>query len=226
MADAVMCVSESVRDDVVRYYGADPEKLYVVPNGVNVDLFTAEGENMRESSGLDSRDRVILFVGGLRPIKRLELLVEALTLLPSEWKLLMVGRGSMEAELRSQVQRLGLMRRVRFAGYVPYPELPAFYRGADVLALTSYSEGYPKVILEALACGVPVVTTPSFRGDEHIESHLTYLQEDTPAAMATAMQQAVSGPPVDVARIRAVYDWRVKAEAVRQVYQKVRGANL
>lgn len=221
VADAVICTSESVRQEAVYFYGADPRKLRVVPNGVNTNLFSPRGPTAREQYAAAPDDRVVLFVGGLSPRKRPDLLMEALHRLPSAWKLLIVGRGPMEEELRRLAKRLGMTKRVRFAGYVPYPILPAVYRAADVVALPSEYEGCPKVVLEALACGVPVVTTSGFRGDEHIEPHLTHLHQDTSDELAPALQRAVGGPPVEVARIRAVYDWQVRAEAVRHVYREV-----
>jgi glycosyltransferase involved in cell wall biosynthesis len=128
----------------------------------------------------------------------------------------------MEPLLRSQAEQLGLKERVRFVGYVPYTGLPSIYRTADVFALLSTYEGYPKVILEALACGVPVVTTPSFRGNPHIERHLAYLQEDTPEAAAAAVQRAFSGQPVDVADVQARCDWQIKAHEVLHAYGEVK----
>jgi glycosyltransferase involved in cell wall biosynthesis len=141
-------------------------------------------------------------------------------MMPLEWKLLLVGQGTMENQLRAQAMQLDLSERVRFAGYVPYPELPPLYRTADVFVLLSEYEGFPKVVLEALACGVPVVTTPSFEGDEHIASHLTYLQENTLDAVATGVQHAIDRL-VDVAYIRSRYDWEIAAERVQEIYKEV-----
>jgi len=221
VADAVICTSQSVRDEAARHYGAQPEKLHVVPNGVNTELFVPEGNNARQRFGLSLDDKVMLFVGGLHSRKRPHLLLETLAATPPEWKLLLVGQGPLEAKLRLQAQQLGLTKRVFFAGYVPYLELPPLYRAADVFTLLSEYEGYPKVILEALSCGVPVVTTPSFQADETIEPHLTTLQEDAPGKVAAVVQRAAGGPPVDVARVRAACDWRVRTEVIWQIYQQV-----
>ena len=221
LADAVICTSESVREEAIHFCGADPEKLYVVSNGVNTERFSSVGPTARQQYGLAPDDRVVLFVGSLSPRKRPGLLIEALQNLPANWKLLFVGRGPLESQLGSCVQRLGLAPRVRFAGYVPYPDLPPLYRAADVLALPSTYEGFPKVVLEALACGVPVVTTPSFQSDECIRLNLTYPRQDTPDGVAMALQHAIDGPPVDVARIQEEYDWRVKAKALEHIYHKV-----
>jgi len=222
VADAVICVSQSVRDEAATYYGADARKLHVVLNGVNTGLFTSEGGDARGRYGFDADDKVMLFVGGLHPRKRPDLLLETLAVLPPDWKLLVVGRGLMEAELHSRAKQLGLTERVCFTEYVPYPELAPVYRTADVFTLLSEYEGYPKAILEALACGVPVVTTPSFYVDEHIAPHLTLLQKAMPDEVAAAVQRAHDEPPVDVSRVQTLYDWQVKAEEIWCVCQKVR----
>ncbi len=221
VADAVICVSESVKEEAVRFCGADPKKLYVISNGVDTSHFTPVGGTAHGEYGFESTDYVVLFVGVLSQRKRPDLLVDALGELPPGWKLLVVGRGPLESQLYSRVQELGLMKRVVFAGYVPYPELPSLYRTADVVALLSEYEGFPKVILEALACGVPVVITPSFQPDEAIQPWLTYPKEITPQEVAMALERAVSEVHVDTASFGSNYDWSIKAEIVSKVYREV-----
>ncbi|MBC7292885.1 MAG: glycosyltransferase family 4 protein, partial [Thermoleophilia bacterium] len=94
IADAVLCVSDLVRAEAIQFYAAPPEKLYVVPNGVNTRRFCPDGPNVRERYGMAAQDTVILYVGGLHERKNVRPLVEALALLPSSYKLLAVGAGS------------------------------------------------------------------------------------------------------------------------------------
>ena len=165
VADKVICVSPRVRDEAIIYYGADQEKLAVVENGVNVELFSPRP---RKTSSAINRDEVgesvgyqILYVGALQPRKNVHLLIEALSKLPGEYQLTIVGKGDRDYEkrLHSLATELDLGSRVTFKGYIEYPKLPAIYQKADIFVIPSSYEGLPKVILEALACGVPVLAS-------------------------------------------------------------------
>jgi len=106
----------------------------------------------------------LLWVGRLEPEKRPDLLLTCFRALcerrPGALELDVVGRGPLLAEAESLARRLGVSDRVRLRGYVPHgPELQRLYEAADLLVLSSASEGFPQVILEAMARGLPVVTT-------------------------------------------------------------------
>ncbi len=222
VADAVLCTSASVRDEAIRFYGADAARLHVVPNGVNTDRFTPQGEHLRARYGFAPADRVILFVGVLSGRKRPHLLVEALSHLPQRWHLLFVGRGPLEAALRGRAEALGLADRVHFAGYLPYPALPALYRTADVMALPSRYEGFPKVILEALASGLPVVAS-GFRAEEAVlRRAIHWLPADVePPALAEALQTVAPPSPAELEALREAISWRKRAETIEAIYQEV-----
>lgn len=217
VADSVICTSESVREEAVHFYGADPKKLHVVPNGVNTDLFSPQGPTARERYAFASDDRVVLFVGVLNPRKRPDLLIEALQRLPSTWKLLIAGRGPMEKQLRRLAERLGVAGRVRFGGYVPYPELPAIYRAADVLALPSEYEGFPKVVVEALACGVPVVAGGFTVGDSNLNTAIIPFDMDADLSQAIRESKKCYVDQTIVAR----YSWTAIAAHVERTYQAI-----
>jgi glycosyltransferase involved in cell wall biosynthesis len=106
----------------------------------------------------------ILNVGRLDPEKGTVYLIRAVhELVRSGWRSLrldLVGTGREEGALRREVEKLGLTEHVRFMGYIPYgPGLLAVYRASDVFVLPSLTEGFPQALLEAMACGVPVVAT-------------------------------------------------------------------
>ena len=224
VAEAVICVSESTRADAIRYCGADPTKTYVVPNGVNPSRFHPEGPARREDLGLSRQDRVILYVGGLHQRKNVLALVRALRYLPPACKLLAVGTGPQEyvQALQRAARADGVAERVILAGYVPYPDLPPYYRAADLFVLPSSYEGFPKVLLEALASGVPSLASPSFAGDGEIEKHYAPLADTEPEAVAGAISAELSRrPAVDVAAIRQRYDWAVAARRCREIYERI-----
>jgi glycosyltransferase involved in cell wall biosynthesis len=222
VANAVICTSRSVRDEAVRFYGADPQKLHIVPNGVNVQRFTPKGGSERHRWNLSPEDKVVLFVGALVPRKRPDLLIQALLTMPESWKLLIVGKGPLQDKLKAQTKALQLRDRVLFAGYIPYPSLPAIYRMANVLALPSSYEGLPKVVLEALASGVPVAASGFETEHSGLQSAINWLSPNgTPEATANALIRAAHQPITDLSEIRDVLSWNSRAQAVEDIYQRV-----
>ena len=219
VADAILCVSHSVRQEAIQYYGADPSKLHVVSNGVNTAWFTSRGKNMRAQLGLAETDKVILYVGSLSKRKQPTLLLNTLAHLLPQWKLLLVGDGPLKAELHHQAETLNVQTRVIFAGYVPYPELPVYYRSADVFALLAQYEGFPKVVLEALASGVPVVATPSFAVDEILRPFFTIVQSKATVIIAQAIADTAE-IRVDEKLIQHHYSWPTKVQEIEAIYEQ------
>jgi glycosyltransferase involved in cell wall biosynthesis len=132
-----------------------------VLKGVDTALFSPQGPTHRGSARLANR-RVILCVTRLVPIKNLPLLVDATADLRRERAdvtLVLVGEGPERAALEQRARALGIGEAVWFAGYVGQDETPAWYRAADVFALPSDFDNSPNVVLEAMACGLPVVAT-------------------------------------------------------------------
>ena len=109
---------------------------------------------------LPATECIALFVGLLVPVKGLEVLLEAVAGLDGEKPLcLLVGEGPLQPELERVANARGIADRLRFVGRRPSDEIPAWMAAADMLVLPSYSEGRPNVVLEAQACGLPVVAT-------------------------------------------------------------------
>lgn len=161
-ADGVVAVSHDLASQVVRL-GVDPSKVHVVGNGIDRSLFhPGDRRAARARLGLPTEDRIILFVGNLLMSKGAGTLADACALLAGrgvQFTCQMVGRGPHEARLRALIARSGLSDRVYLAGARPHPELADWYRSCDVVALPSFSEGIPNVLLEASACGRPFVAT-------------------------------------------------------------------
>jgi glycosyltransferase involved in cell wall biosynthesis len=111
---------------------------------------------VRESLGLNAL--TLLSVGRLVPGKGHALVVRALQQIPDA-ELVVVGDGPERSAIEEAVKAGGLSGRVRFTGALPHAKLVEYYRAADVMVLASASEGMPNVVLEALACGMPVVAT-------------------------------------------------------------------
>ncbi len=161
-ADCVVAVSQHLTQRMVEL-GADAARLRVVYNGIDTDaFFPGDRRRSRTALALDHSTPIVLFVGNLVPVKGVDVLLEACALLVRggvEFHCHVVGDGPLRAKAQKQAQRLGLSQHVVFHGSRPHGELPDWYRAANVVALTSHSEGVPNVLLEAAACGTPFVAT-------------------------------------------------------------------
>ena len=166
-ADLLIASTADEGADLVSGYGADPERVYVVPPGVDLSVFQPidRGE-ARRKIGYGS-GRLLMFVGRLERLKGVEVAIRALALLRDrshdDVRLLILGEDSKDGDesekdrLKAIASDLGVRDRVDFLGSVAHHELPYFYSAADVCVMPSYSESFGLVGLEAQACGVPVV---------------------------------------------------------------------
>jgi D-inositol-3-phosphate glycosyltransferase len=164
----IIVPSEQERVHLQRYYQADPEKISVIPCGVDLHLFRPSDRVMeRRRLNVSETAQVLIFVGRLAPLKGVDRLIEALArLVPrySELALMIIGGdGSDDADTRALTQsisRHGLEKNVRLVGRVEHDHLPHYYAAADFLVLPSQYESFGLVVLESLACGTPVAATP------------------------------------------------------------------
>jgi glycosyltransferase involved in cell wall biosynthesis len=161
-AQQVIAISGATRDALVQHYEADPAKITVVYHGLSSSFRPASAEaigQMRERYGLS--ERYFAYVGTLQPRKNLERLIEAFAQLADhELQLVIAGKqGWLSEAIHQKVQALGAGGRVRMIGYVPDAELPALLSGALAFTFPSLYEGFGLPVLEAMACGTPVLTS-------------------------------------------------------------------
>lgn len=163
-ADHVIAVSGALRQ-AIREIGISSGKITLIPNGVDQRKFKKiPKEEARKLLGLPLDRDIALSVGGLNPLKGFDLLIRSFKLLMDESKnrkpyLVIVGDGLMREELKLLIRKMGLESDAHLVGGVSHSELYRWYSAADVFCLVSEREGYPNVLLEALACGTPVVAT-------------------------------------------------------------------
>ncbi len=159
-ANTVVALTDNMRLEINRRCERD---VSVIPNGINLsDYKGLSKEITRTELGLGEGEKVVLFVGTLRPVKGGEYLIRAFDIVrrnESGLKLLMVGDGEQREFLENLVMELDLCDTVSFAGRVPNEEVPRYFKASDVFVLPSLSEGFPNVVLEAMASGLPVVAT-------------------------------------------------------------------
>jgi glycosyltransferase involved in cell wall biosynthesis len=147
---------------IVEGWGVEPARMQVVQNGVPpLDTPLPDRAGARQRLGL-AGEFVVTSIGRLIPLKRFELLIEALARLRAdvpEARLVLVGSGPREEALRALATSAGVAERVHFAGRLPHAEVMACLRASDIFALVSTHEGFSHVLLEAMQAGVPVVAT-------------------------------------------------------------------
>jgi UDP-glucose:(heptosyl)LPS alpha-1,3-glucosyltransferase len=160
---AVICNSRMVRDDIARRFCVPDDKLQVIYNGVDLDAFhprlrAEQGCRLRDKTGVDIAAPLILFVGSGYTRKGLPTLLHAMSRMArDDARLWVVGRDKQEARMRDLAQTLGIAHRILFLG--AQTDVRPFYGAADVFALPTLYDPFPNAALEALACGLPLITT-------------------------------------------------------------------
>jgi glycosyltransferase involved in cell wall biosynthesis len=155
-AAALVTVSTGLRDVLLRL-GAAPKAVTVLRNGVDTAVFRpVDRDAARAALGLAGP--TLISVGALIERKRHHLTIAAMPLLPG-FELLIVGEGPERARLAALAGRLGVADRVRLLGAQPHVRLSHYYGAADISVLASSREGWANVLLEAMACGTPVVAS-------------------------------------------------------------------
>jgi glycosyltransferase involved in cell wall biosynthesis len=222
----VIAVSEDSRKDLLRFTNCDPARVVVVPEGVGPQFRPCGPAHVRPA-GAPLR---ILHVGHCGFYKNVEAVLRALPLIAGRLgrpvELVKVG-GGFTSEQRALISRLRIGDRVRHVGMVPAAELPGVYRSADVLLMPSLHEGFGLPVLEAMACGTPVVASdagslPEVVGEAGLLVHPTDID-----GLADASVRVLSDPALrDELRRRGIeragaFTWDRAAAATLNVYSSV-----
>jgi glycosyltransferase involved in cell wall biosynthesis len=222
-ARAVLATSEHSRRLIFRRFGLSDEAVVAVPGGVNLDSFRpCDAGPVRAKYELNGR--YILYVGSIEPRKNVERLLQAWFRLMEFRDLTLVIAGA-EGQNFRPVALGASRRRARFLGYVPEDDLPGLYSGAALFIMPSLQEGLGLAVLEAMACGTPVVTSyagalPEVAGDAAIQVDPTSVE-----GMAEAMRsllvdktrcEDLSGKGLERAR---QFTWERSAQAVLEVLE-------
>jgi rhamnosyl/mannosyltransferase len=171
-------------------------KCQAVPLGIELERFIKPPEALPAFlAALKAKPGpLLLFTGRLRYYKGLQFLLEAMSAMPAETRLVIVGIGPQEAALKELTARLGLEDKVIFAGEISDEELPAYYAAADIFVLPACerSEAFGLVQLEAMAAARPVVSTELGTGTSYVNQHGKtglVVAPSNPAALAEAVNK-------------------------------------
>lgn len=198
-ADGVVVVSGGLATKLAAL-GIEKSRITVLRNGVDAALFRPVSPFAGDAGSPPKP--LAVSVGNLVPLKGHDLVISALRDVP-ELNLWIVGGGPERSALKAQARRLGVESRVSFLGVVPHERMPEVYSAADILVLASEREGWPNVLLEALACGARVVSTAVSDVPEIISD---------PAAGAWIKERSV---PALVDAVRRVLASQVPRQATR-----------
>ncbi|MEZ4657957.1 MAG: glycosyltransferase family 1 protein [Caldilineaceae bacterium] len=198
-ANAIIAVSWQTKRDLIQLYNAPSEKIHVIYEGIDARFQPAALEEIARVKALHSPQRpYLLMVGTLEPRKNHATAIRALARLKqrgSPHQLLIVGGlGWMFEPVHKLLDELRLHDDVHFTGYVPNEDLPALYSGADAVLLPSLYEGFGFTVLEAMACGAPVICSnvsslPEVAGNAAL---MTPPEDDE--ALAAAIQRLLAEP--------------------------------
>ena len=228
-ARRLIAISESGRQDIHRVYGVPLERIDVVMPGVAAAYRPLPAEEVAAfRRRLDLPERFLLHVGTLQPRKNVPLLLDALALLGRDDAPLVLvgGKGWLYEAIFARVAALGLERRVRFAGYVDDDDLPLWYNAAAALVLPSRYEGFGLPIVEALACGTPVVAANASSLPEAGGGAALYFDPNDAGELAACLAGILDRPEV-ATRLRTAgpeqarrFSWARAGQETAAVYHR------
>ncbi len=224
-ADHVFTISEFSKREIIAAYGAPEGKITVAEPGVDLERFhpVADGERAvaRERYGLP--ESYLLSVGTLEPRKNVGGLLAAFRMLPArlrrEYPLVVTGgRGWREREIVADIEALAAKGEAVWTGYVPKEDLTAIYAGATLFVFPSFYEGWGMPVVEAMACGVPVVTSSSSSLPEAAGDAAVTVDPHDSEALAAAIERVLENGALREQMVRkgleqaSRFSWRRSAE--------------
>ncbi|MBK9135256.1 MAG: glycosyltransferase family 4 protein [Betaproteobacteria bacterium] len=213
--------------DVLRGLGLPEERLHVMRNGVDLQRFRPVPQReARAMLGIAGSGPLLLSVGHLVELKGHHLVIEALTrLLPHhpEARLAIVGAGEERDRLMELARARNLSERVIFAGQQPNDRLQTWYSAADALVLASSREGWANVLLEAMACGTPVVATETGGTPEVVSPQVGVLVSRDAASLAAGVARLLANTPkrAEVRAYAETFSWRATSEAQLRLFGRI-----
>ncbi|RMF04547.1 MAG: glycosyltransferase family 1 protein, partial [Chloroflexi bacterium] len=232
-AKAVITISESTRQDVIRFLGAPPERVHTIYCGVDSGfrpLPAADVARFKLAQHLP--EQFVLYLGTLEPRKNIDGLIQAY----ARWKqrdpgapplVIAGGKGWYTRHIFELVEHLNLTDSIRFPGYVPQETLALWYNSATLFVYPSHFEGFGLPVLEAMACGTPVITSTAASLPEVAGTDGTarLVDPQNTEALADALAEVAGNPELranmsalGVARARR-FSWQKTARQTAEIYQ-------
>jgi teichuronic acid biosynthesis glycosyltransferase TuaC len=221
-AAGIVAVSHALKRELVAL-GVPGDRIRVLRNGVDLDMFCPRERSMARAR-LSARGPTLLSVGHLIDRKGHDLVIGALPSLPG-YCLIVAGDGPERSALERLAARLEVADRVRFLGSIPHERLADVYAAADALILASSREGWPNVLLEAMACGTPVVASNIWGNPEVVTAPEAgvLMSERTENGIAAAVRLLFERLPDRAAtrRYAEQFSWDATTEGQIELFSKI-----
>jgi len=230
-AFAIIAPSSSIKEYLLSY-GVKEDKIHMIPSGVDIEAFSPNPSSMlRERLGLGD-EKIILAIARLHPLKGLHHLIQAYKPAAKNFpgtRLVILGKGPQEKELRDMAKKLNLEKNVFFlTEHVPHEKISQLYNSADIFAFPSIVEPFGMVNLEAMACGIPTVASNTGGMRDmvlHGKTGLLFTPCDIKGiedALVTMLSDEVKTKEMGIeSRKRAQkYDWRKIARKILERYEE------
>ena len=238
-ADAIVTVSESSKKDIIKFLGVKADKITVMPNGVDLTCFKCDLSSVNLQRVKDKyrlKKSYFLYLGTLEPRKNIERIIGAYKLLNDQYAtidteipqlVIAGGKGWLYDTVFEKVQMSGLVEKIIFPGYVEQNEIPLLMGGARAFIFPSLYEGFGMPLLEAMACGTPVITSnvsslPEVAGDAAFFVN-PYKEEE----ICNAMHQIMTDNKLyEQLRAKGIvraqkYTWEKSAAILHELYQRL-----
>lgn len=233
-AGAVIAVSISTKNDIVKYFGLKSDKIKVVYEGVdeNFKILPNRGKITEKLSAQYNIQKPFIFYAGVwRNHKNITGLIKAFSILKKsldgKYQLVLGGKeDSYYPEIKEMIGELGLKSDIITPGFIPDSEMALFYNSCAIFVIPSFYEGFGLAGLEAFACGAPVVSSNITSLPEVLGEAALYFDPHSAQEMAERMAEALENKETRERMIKKgfeqikKYSWRRMAEETRQIYQK------
>lgn len=236
ISDAILCKTEAMRHEIARHEKVTPEKIYVIPNGVDLRRFKVVAGSVVECRqilqaqfGVSEEGALLLAVGNLKPIKGHQTLIEALDILKPDFPRLQVaiiGSGESESILREEITSRHLEPVVHLPG--AQEDVRPWMAAADMFVAPSHSEGQPNALLEAMAMGLPCILSDIPGHREAIANDAWYFPPRDPRSLALRIREALEAPNLRAERgnagrrrVREALSLEVMVERIQNIYTQL-----
>ena len=231
-SDQIITVSQRLQNEAETIW--ENARIQTIYNGFDPEQFQPGDQiEARRKLNLPLEKKICLFVGNLYPVKGLFDLFQAFSKLAEQTdqvQLVIVGDGKLKVPLQKEASKLGLQSAISFMGRRSYDEIPSWLQSADVVVLSSLSEGMPSILLESMACGKPMVATDVGGIAEILKDGETgrLVPARNPTKLAEALIELLVTHPEQVTkmgenayRASQAFTWSKNAEKVTNLYQQV-----
>ncbi|KXB08104.1 hypothetical protein AKJ55_01440, partial [candidate division MSBL1 archaeon SCGC-AAA382M17] len=232
LSDYFITPSSSTKKDLIRFFGLQREKIKVIPLGVDREFFNPKNKENCPNMEYSTKKPYILFLGDLIPRKNLLSLIKAFSILKNRKVQLVIGGGERcggeyKSKLIALADNLNIKERIEFLGYVTKKRLPYLYSNAEVFVYPSLYEGFGIPLLEAMACGTPVITSSISSLPEVIGNAGMMIDPHDIEGLSEAIHKVIKSDTLQRKMKRKGmkrakrFSWEKTAKKTFQVYNKV-----